>query len=176
MVKPKKMQNNVKEPMHFERAYLIGYNENSCSSNQESDLQFYEILKLEAEHKRKIKPPKILSIFENPNLHVRSKDNQLSKQIENIVKAFAMPSGVKYQKYTDITQTLQQVKQNISYQLMQLQKEQENRQSSSEFQDLGDETSPYLVSIIKSDSDPYDESFLLITLVFDFHLIRLDEK
>jgi hypothetical protein len=59
---------------------------------------------------------------------------------------------------------------------MQLQKERENRENSSEFQDIGDETSPYLVSIIKSDSDPYDESFLLITLVFDFHLIRLDEK
>ena len=29
---------------------------------------------------------------------------------------------------------------------------------------------------MKSDNDPYDESFLLITLVFDFHLIRLDEK
>jgi len=96
--------------MDFERAYLIGYNENCCSSNQESDLQFYEILKLEAEHKRKIKPPKILSIFDNPNLNGKSKDNQLSKQIENMIKAFAMPSGVKYQKYTDITQTLQQVK------------------------------------------------------------------
>jgi hypothetical protein len=71
--------------MDFERAYLIGYNENCCSANQESDLQFYEMLQLEAEHKRKIKPPKILSMFENPNLRSTSKDNQLCKQIENMI-------------------------------------------------------------------------------------------
>lgn len=58
--------------MDFERAYLIGFNENYCSANQESDLQFYEILRLEAEQKRKIKPPKILSIFDNPNIHGKS--------------------------------------------------------------------------------------------------------
>jgi hypothetical protein len=57
--------------------------------------------------------------------------------------------------------------------MLQLHKEEDTKENP---QDVGDESSPYLVSIIKSDTDPYEECFLLVTLVLDFHLIRLDEK
>ena len=39
-----------------------------------------------------------------------------------MIKLLAMPYGTKYQKYTDIKQTLFLVRQNLRYQLSQIEK------------------------------------------------------
>lgn len=83
---------------------------------------------------KKVKPPNVISTYSgllvgsaksegiNPKLQ-----KEMQKQIENIVKYQTMPSGVKYQKYTDVIQTLLQVRQNLKYQLLQLEKLLEER-------------------------------------------------
>ena len=40
----------------------------------------------------------------------------------------------------------------------------------------GDENSSYLVNMIKCLDDPTQERYLLITVISDFHLVRLDER
>ena len=107
-VKKQRLHNNLKEPIDFERAYVIGFNETYCTQSQDQDIDLYNFLNLESDQKRKIKGAKILASFDNPQKYKENYlDFQFTKQLETLIKLFAMPNGVKYQKYTDITQTLQ---------------------------------------------------------------------
>lgn len=90
-----------------------------------------------------------------------------------MVKHYAMPVGVKYQKYTDIVQTLYQVRQNLRQQQLQLELMEEERLQASKHKQAGqmtegDEYSTFLVNMIKSIEDPQQERFILITMLQDF--------
>ena len=65
--------------------------------------------------------------------------------------------------------------QNLRYQLSQTEK-QNGVFSDQENQDRGDESSPYLVNMLKSVEDTTQERYLMISMVSDFHLIHLDDK
>ena len=165
--------NTLAEPMDFETIYAIGYNENYCNQEQDQDKRFLNSLNLEPDQKRRIKSPKILASYASSKSGSEG-THLLHKQIENMVKLFAMPSGTKYQKYTDIKETLDIVRQNLRYQLSQTEK-QNSMYINQEYDDSASE-SPYLVNMLKSVDDTTQERYLLISVINDFHMIHLDGK
>mgnify|MGYP000891431328 CR=1 FL=1 len=93
-----------------------------------------------------------------------------------MVKLFAMPSGTKYQKYTDIKETLGIVRQNLRYQLSQAEKQSSMFINQDHQDSVTESTTPYLVNMLKSVDDATQERYLLISIVNDFHMIHLDGK
>jgi hypothetical protein len=182
------MENKARDPLDFEHLYLIGFNENFHADDSRQDQNFYEALRLTPAQRRKTRPPQMIACNSGASAGKLGKgglkaQKEMQKHIENIVRYYCMPQGVKYQKYTDVTQTLLQVRQNLKYQLLLLEQLEEERiqmmsvhQFSCPAITEGDEYSTYLVNMIKSVEDPTEERYLLITILQDFHLVKLSPK
>ena len=99
-------QNTYRDPMDFETIFLIGFNENLFNVQDQQDQQFYKSLNVSSQRLQSIKAPKILSSYKNPDplkLQTKAKDHEiLQKQIESMVKYYAMPFGVQYHKNKQI--------------------------------------------------------------------------
>lgn len=88
-----------------------------------------------------VKMPEILSSFQNPDpskWQDRTKSQkELGKQIEEIIRHYAMPKGVRAQRMAGLTYQLQGLKNRMEEQLYALNEEQSERVKAYQGQSAG---------------------------------------